>query len=137
MHILHTRYKQYGYYSQSIGIYFILTISIFGGVIVIKRLRQLRESKNLTQLRLAMELNVSQETISGYEIGKAVPPAEMLVKLADALDTSVDYLLGRTDIKSALRASELSEEEADMLTILRKQPQDKRDFIFKLIRGLD
>ena len=137
MHILHTQYKQYDYYSQSIGIYFILTISIFGGVIVIKRLRQLRESKNLTQLRLAMELNVSQETISGYEIGKAVPPAEMLVKLADALDTSVDYLLGRTDIKSALRASELSEEEADMLTILRKQPQDKRDFIFELIRGLD
>ncbi len=114
-----------------------MTISIFGGVIVIKRLRQLRESKNLTQLRLAMELNVSQETISGYEIGKAVPPAEMLVKLADALDTSVDYLLGRTDIKSALRASELSEEEAYMLTILRKQPQDKRDFIFELIRGLD
>ena len=51
-----------------------------------ERLKQLREAKGLTQLRLAMELNVSQETISGYEIGKAVPPAEMLVKLADALD---------------------------------------------------
>jgi transcriptional regulator with XRE-family HTH domain len=107
------------------------------GVIFIKRLKQLREAKNLTQLRLAMELNVSQETISGYEIGKAVPPAEMLVKLADTLDTSVDYILGRTDIKSTLRASELSEQEAEILTILRKQPEDKRIFVFDLIKGLE
>mgnify|MGYP001000657339 CR=1 FL=1 len=107
------------------------------GVIFIERLKQLREAKNLTQLRLAMELNVSQETISGYEIGKAVPPAEMLVKLADTLDTSVDYILGRTDIKSTLRASELSEQEAEILTILRKQPEDKRIFVFDLIKGLE
>ena len=106
-------------------------------MIFIERLKQLREAKNLTQLRLAMELNVSQETISGYEIGKAVPPAEMLVKLADTLDTSVDYILGRTDIKSTLRASELTEQEAEILTILRKQPEDKRVFVFDLIKGLE
>ncbi|HAE42060.1 MAG TPA: XRE family transcriptional regulator [Clostridiales bacterium] len=106
-------------------------------MIFIERLKQLREAKNLTQLRLAMELNVSQETISGYEIGKAVPPAEMLIKLADTLDTSVDYILGRTDIKSTLRASELSEQEAEILTILRKQPEDKRVFVFDLIKGLE
>lgn len=106
-------------------------------MIFIERLKQLREAKNLTQLRLAMELNVSQETISGYEIGKAVPPADMLVKLADTLDTSVDYILGRTDIKSTLRASELSEQEAEILTILRKQPEDKRIFVFDLIKGLE
>ena len=106
-------------------------------MIFIERLKQLREAKNLTQLRLAMELNVSQETISVYEIGKAVPPAEMLVKLADTLDTSVDYILGRTDIKSTLRASELSEQEAEILTILRKQPEDKRIFVYDLIKGLE
>ena len=107
------------------------------GAIFIERLKQLREAKNLTQLRLAMELNVSQETISGYEIGKAVPPAEMLVKLADSLGTSVDYILGRTDIKSTLRASELSDQEAEILAILRKQPQDKRAFVYDMIKGLD
>jgi len=64
-----------------------------------ERLKQLRERKNMTQVRLAIELGVSQETISGYEIGKAVPPADMLVKLADTLDASVDYILGRTDDK--------------------------------------
>ena len=102
-----------------------------------ERLKQLREAKGLTQLRLAMELNVSQETISGYEIGKAVPPAEMLVKLADVLDSSVDYILGRTDIKSTLRASELNEQEAEILAILRKPPQDKRTFVYDMIKGLD
>ncbi len=102
-----------------------------------ERLKQLREAKGLTQLRLAMELNVSQATISGYEIGKAVPPAEMLVKLADVLDISVDYILGRTDIKSTLRASELNEQEAEILAILRKQPQDKRTFVYDMIKGLD
>ena len=102
-----------------------------------ERLKKLREAKGLTQLRLAMELNVSQETISGYEIGKAVPPAEMLIKLADALDSSVDYILGRTDIKSTLRASELNEQEAEMLSILRKQPEDKRTFVFDMIKGLE
>jgi len=103
----------------------------------VERLKQLREAKGLTQLRLAMELNVSQETISGYEIGKAVPPAEMLIKLADTLDSSVDYILGRTDIKSTLRASELNEQEAEMLLILRKQPADKRIFVFDMIKGLE
>ena len=102
-----------------------------------ERLKQLREAKGLTQLRLAMELNVSQETISGYEIGKAVPPAEMLVKLADVLDSSVDYILSRTDIKSTLRASELNEQETEILAILRKQPQDKRTFVYDMIKGLD
>lgn len=102
-----------------------------------ERLKQLREAKGLTQLRLATELNVSQETISGYEIGKAVPPAEMLIKLADALDSSVDYILSRTDIKSTLRASELNEQEAEMLSILRKQPADKRKFVFDMIKGLE
>ena len=68
-----------------------------------ERLKQLREEKNMTQVRLAIELGVSQETISGYEIGKAVPPADMLIKLANVLDTSVDYILGRTDDKRFIK----------------------------------
>jgi len=47
-----------------------------------ERLKKLRESKNMTQVRLAIELGVSQETISGYEIGKATPPADMLINLS-------------------------------------------------------
>jgi hypothetical protein len=43
----------------------------------------------------------------------------------------------QSDIKSTLRASELSEQEAEILTILRRQPEDKRIFVFDLIKGLE
>lgn len=102
-----------------------------------ERLRQLRESKNLTQLRLSTILGVSQETISGYEIGKAIPPADMLIKLADTLDTSIDYLLNRTDIKSSLRKAELSEEETEILSIFRKLEKENKDCVYKMIKGLE
>jgi|LAHS01.1.fsa_nt_gb transcriptional regulator with XRE-family HTH domain len=82
------------------------------------RLKQLRESKNMTQVRLSIELGVSQETISGYEIGKATPPADMLIKLADVLDTSVDYILGRIDNRyfNKLNKSDLSEQELEVFS---------------------
>lgn len=62
-----------------------------------KNLKLLRQKKNITQVRLSIAAEVSQETISAYESGKALPSAETLIKIADFLDTSVDYLLDRTD----------------------------------------
>lgn len=53
-------------------------------------------------------------TISGYEIGRIVPPADILVKLADCLNTSVDYLLGRTDSISPVSCP-LTEAESNLL----------------------
>ncbi|TCT15655.1 helix-turn-helix protein [Natranaerovirga pectinivora] len=94
-----------------------------------ERLKHLRESKNMTQVRLGIELGVSQETISGYEINKATPPADMLVKLADSLDTSVDYLLGRTDVKefNTISKSDLSYAELELLSVFRKLPDSKKE----------
>ena len=62
-----------------------------------KNLKTLRQKKNITQIRLSIAAEVSQETISAYESGKALPSAETLMKLADFLDTSIDYLLDRTE----------------------------------------
>jgi transcriptional regulator with XRE-family HTH domain len=103
-----------------------------------ERLKQLREEKNMTQVRLAIELGVSQETISGYEIGKAVPPADMLIKLANVLDTSVDYILGRTDDKRFIKLlkSDLSNQEQEIISIFRKLPQNKKERLIGYIDGL-
>lgn len=103
-----------------------------------ERLKQLREAKNMTQVRLGIELGVSQETISGYEIGKAMPPADMLVKLADILDTSVDYILGRTDNRylDKLSKSDLSDQELELILIFRKLPQNKRERGMGFLIGL-
>lgn len=66
------------------------------------RIKKLRQKRNITQVRLGTEIEVSQETISAYESGKVEPKLENLVKMADFLNTSTDYLLGRIDNDSPL-----------------------------------
>ncbi|NME95380.1 helix-turn-helix transcriptional regulator [Clostridium cochlearium] len=60
------------------------------------RLKELREEKELTQEELGKFLNVSRQTISGYEAGSIEPSIKNLIKLADIFNVSLDYLLGRT-----------------------------------------
>ena len=63
------------------------------------RLRDLREDKDLSQKAMSKYLNVAQTTYSDYELGKINIPIEALKKLAIFFDTSIDYILGMTDIK--------------------------------------
>lgn len=67
------------------------------------RLKELRKKKGLSQQRLAMELNVNQNTISRYETGEREADYKTLIMLADYFDVSIDYLLGRTDKKETNR----------------------------------
>lgn len=60
-------------------------------------LKKLREKKNMTQTRLSIEIEVSQEIISHYEIGDSKPNIDNLLKIADFFHCSTDYLLNRTN----------------------------------------
>jgi transcriptional regulator with XRE-family HTH domain len=62
-----------------------------------KRLKELREQKNISQLKLALDLNITQNSISRYETGQREADYATLIMLADYFDVSVDYLLGRTN----------------------------------------
>ena len=62
-----------------------------------RRLRDLREDNDLTQQKLAEMTGMSQTGYSKYETGENDLPTQVLIKLADFYDTSVDYLLNRTD----------------------------------------
>ena len=62
------------------------------------RLKKLRNEKNISQLKLALDLNMNQNTISRYENLEREADYETLVALADYFNVSIDYLLGRTDI---------------------------------------
>lgn len=62
-----------------------------------RRLRDMREDKDLRQREIAEILNVSQTTYSRYESGELDIPSATLIKLADFYGVSVDYILGRTD----------------------------------------
>ncbi len=64
-----------------------------------RRLRDLREDRDLTQTVLARHLQCSQECYSLYENGKRDIPTDVLIKLARFYDTSTDYILGLTDTK--------------------------------------
>lgn len=66
---------------------------------VFKNLRAIREDNDLRQSDIAKMLNVSQNTYSQYETGVIALTAEVLIKLADYYEVSVDYLLDRTDEK--------------------------------------
>ena len=61
------------------------------------KLKELRKSKKISQLKLAMDLNMNQNTISRYETGEREPGINELIKIADYFNVSVDYLLERTD----------------------------------------
>ena len=61
------------------------------------RLKEVRKSKGFSQLKMAMDLNTNQNTISRYETGEREPSINELIKIADYFNISVDYLLERTD----------------------------------------
>ncbi len=64
-----------------------------------RRIRDLREDSDLTQTALASILKCSQRVYSDYERGIVDIPTQVLIGLAEYHNTSVDYLLGLTDIK--------------------------------------
>ena len=61
------------------------------------RLRALREQRNISQLKLALDLIMNQNTISRYETGVREADYSTLIKIADYFNVSIDYLLERTE----------------------------------------
>lgn len=61
------------------------------------RLKELREKNNISQLKLAMELGLNQNSISRYETGVREADYNTLILFADYFNVSIDYLLERTD----------------------------------------
>ena len=68
-----------------------------------KRIRDLREEADMTQVQIARILNCSQRVYSNYERGDIDIPTEILIKLANLHNVSVDYILGRTDKRETNR----------------------------------
>lgn len=74
-------------------------------------IKKLREKRNVTQVRLSTAVDVAQETISAYESGKSMPSADTLIRIADFLNTSTDYLLGR--VKDDISLNQVMNEVVD------------------------
>ena len=63
-----------------------------------ERIRDMRIDRGLTQKEVAKVINVKQNTYSQYEIGVLNYPLDVVIKLAEFYETSVDYLVGLTDV---------------------------------------
>lgn len=70
------------------------------------RIKQLREEKGITQIRLSIELGVTQVTVSGYEVGKSYPSIPVLIKMSKIFGVSCDYILGVSDIRTIMKGVE-------------------------------
>jgi transcriptional regulator with XRE-family HTH domain len=64
--------------------------------VVYERIRNMREDRDLTQAQMAEYLNIHQTTYSDYELGNLNIPVQVLSKIADLFETSIDYLVNRT-----------------------------------------
>ena len=100
------------------------------------RIKKLRKEKKITQIRLSIELEVSQETISAYEKGKYYPSATMLIKLRDIFGVSIDYILGLSDTRfDPLSETNLTEDENYILNLCRKMDDSDRKRTISYIEG--
>ena len=92
-------------------------------------LKKIREKRHITQIKLSTEVEVSQEAISAYESGKALPSVETLIKLANYLNTSTDYLLGLTD--NDLKVNDIKSNDYDeLISVYNRLDKDaKKDIL--------
>lgn len=86
-------------------------------------IKKLRNQRNILQTKLALDLNLTQEAISSYETERVTPSADILIKLADYFNTSIDYLLCRTPYNlpiSDIKPNNISDTEFQLLTKINK-----------------
>lgn len=70
------------------------------------RIKILREELNMTQQELADKLDGAKSTVAMYEKGDRKPSMEVLLKLSEIFDCSIDYILGKSDIRNPEKAQE-------------------------------
>jgi transcriptional regulator with XRE-family HTH domain len=97
------------------------------------RLKVLRKKNNWAQKELAAKVDIRFQQLNKYESGLNIPPAEMLVKLADVLDVSVDFLLTGNPVEdSPLASSRLFKR----FQVLERLAADDQETVIKVIDAM-
>ena len=100
------------------------------------RLKELRDQRRLNQEGLALKLNLSQSTISAYEVGERTPDLETLIAIASFFNVSLDYLVGLSDLKHQIRQSDLSATDMEHLQTYQQLNDTDKEKIKAYIDGL-
>lgn len=105
-----------------------------------ERLRELREAKEITQIDLAKVLSLANSTISQYEANRRDPDSSTLKRLADYFGVSLDYLLGRSDIRTPpeIQAAHRTDDPMDELPPeARKSLEEFKAYIIEKYKNKD
>ena len=101
----------------------------------VNRIKQLRTEKRMLQTELAKTLKIGQATMSNWETGRANPDYDALIEMSKIFGTSIDYILGNSDIKKApsLEDAGLSSKELQVLTLFRAAPKNLQDAALRML----
>ena len=102
-------------------------------------LKKLRREYNISQQKLAEAIEVTQPSINKYENHSIEPDIETLKRMADYFDTSIDYIVGYTNVRKKTTAGEsvpLSRRERELLAGYQSLYENEKDCIDLLIQTL-
>ena len=102
----------------------------------LNRIKELREEKSLTQVRLSIELGVTQETVSAYEIGRHYPSVKSLLHMVRLFDSSIDYIMGLSPIRKNIAEKSLSDDEARLLSLYRNFDDTRKEKAYSYMQGM-
>ncbi|HHX50558.1 MAG TPA: helix-turn-helix transcriptional regulator [Clostridia bacterium] len=94
-----------------------------------KRLEELRIEKGMTRKKVAAHLRIDQSTYGKYELGKREPDYDILRELAELYNTSVDYLLGRTNIRTPIETIATHHNEDEWTEEEREDIEAFKEFV--------
>ena len=97
-----------------------------------KNLKMIRNEKGVSQQKVANAIGSNQQSVHRYENGDYEPDIRTLIMLADYFDTSIDFLVGRTDVRSRLsqvKECELTLDEAALIEKYRKLSPEYRKIL--------
>lgn len=106
---------------------------------MVENLKMLRLSKGLSQKALGELVGVSQQSINKYENHLIEPDISTLKNMADLFETSIDFLIGHTDINHKIEPTDrfdLNEEEARFLAAFRSLNKERRTALLTLIETM-
>lgn len=105
---------------------------------MVKNLKQLRLERGISQQKLGEFLGITQQSINKYENHSVEPDIHTLILLADFFNTSVDYLIGHTDVRHPIEEVQpwdLNKDEETLLTGYRQLNYNEKESIHFIIRN--
>lgn len=103
---------------------------------MLKNIKLLREERGISQQKLGDEIGMSQQSVNGYENHNIEPDIATLIKLACFFETSVDFIIGNTNIRHKIEETSeysLNQAEIDHINNYRKLPKATRKLVDDLI----